>query len=203
MDLPAYCARLAELASQARSASELYLRAQSLYFRSLQHTELRPKLVNHCANLCVLTPDQLRRVFGAHRMILSVRDPRAVYCSLRCHRPVRDSRKTIPAFCRAWEKSVRCYHLGEPSVVSFRFEDLVDDPDKVMRSVSQELGIAFDECLLTPTLLGRATPANTSFSRAEGIDPSAAAGWRGHLELRERVLIEGRLGALMQRLGYS
>jgi hypothetical protein len=201
-DRDAYRNQLRGLAVETESVRELYSRSSALYFQFFFASPLRPKLVNHCANLCVLSPWQLRRTFGDHRLILSVRDPRAVFCSLERHRPARFTERTIPAFCRAWARSVRRYHLDDASVISFRFEDLLSDPEKVMRSVCRDLGIAFDEVLLSPTHLGTPANANTSFSRKDGIDASAIDTWRSHLRDRARRTIEARLGPLMRRLGY-
>jgi len=201
-DRDAYRNQLRGLAVEMESVREFYTRSSALYFQFFHSSPVRSKLVNHCANLCVLSPWQLWRTFGDHRLILSVRDPRAVFCSLERHRPARFTERTIPAFCRAWARSVQRYHLGDASVVSFRFEDLVSDPEKVMRSVCRDVGIAFDEVLLSPTHLGRPAKANTSFSRKDGIDPSAVDSWRSHLGDRARRTIEARLRPLLQRLGY-
>jgi len=136
-------------------------------------------------------------------MVMSVRDPRAVFCSLENHRPERISEQSVPSFCNDWEYSVRRYHWGDPTVISFRFEDLVREPERVMRSLCSGIGIAFDPVLLTPTHLGMPAKANTSFSRKDGIDPSAADSWRSHLGASTRRKIERRLGPLMERLGYA
>jgi hypothetical protein len=198
-----YRQRLLEMATEVTSVREFYRRSSELYFRTFHSSPLRPKLVDHCASLCLLPPWQLRRIFGEHRLVLSVRDPRAAFCSLEHHRPERVSERTVPFFCRDWERSVRRYHWGDPSVTSFRFEDLLSDPEKVMRSLCCDLGIAFDRVLLKPTYVGIPAEANSSFSRRDGIDPSAIDSWRSHLGTSARRKIEKRLGPLMERLGYA
>jgi hypothetical protein len=203
-DRNTYRNQLLEMASEIESVSEFYQRSSALYFRLFHSSALRPKLVNHCANLSLLSPWQVQRIFGDHRMLLSVRDPRAVFCSLERHKPGVFMERNIPEFCRGWRDSVERYYLGDPSAIAFRFEDLVADPEKVMRSVCSSLGIEFDELLLKPTHLGMAAAANTSFSRKAGVvDPSAIDSWRSHLGARAWRMIEHRVGPLMHRLGYA
>lgn len=202
LDWTSYRDRLLELAARTGSPSELYRRAATLYFVTFHASPLRDLLVNHCANLCLLSPWQLRRTFGDYRMVLSVRDPRAVFCSLERHRPGRATERSIPSFCDDWERSVRRYHLGDPSVISFRFEDLLGDPERVMRAVCADLGIAFDEAVLEPTFHGKRARANTSFTREPGIDASAIDSWRTQLRPPVQRAIEQRLGPLLERLGY-
>ena len=202
VDSAAFRHDLIELASRTHSVRTLYRPAASLYFRHFHAASLRPSLVNHCARLCILAPWQIQRIFGANRLIVSVRDPRAVFSSLEHKRNQTYDEAIIPEFCNEWKQSVERYHLGDAPAISFRFEDLLSDPERVMRSLAGDLGIAFDEVLLDPTRLGEPAKANTSFARSRGIDPSAADSWRTRLDERPRREIEERLGPLMRRLGY-
>ena len=202
-DLAGYERELRACAARATSVSRFYRDSCELYFRFFHGCALRAKLVNHCADLCILAPWQLRRIFGSYRMILSVRDPRAVFSSMLHLEHGRFSERSLPTFCANWERSVKRYHLGDPSVLSFRFEDLVAEPKATMESLSQGLGIPFSDVLLEPTRQERASEANTSFERKRGIDPTAADSWRSRLDARIRDRIENRLGPLMQRLGYT
>lgn len=202
VDSTAFQHDLSELAARTPSMRALYRPAAALYFQHFHADSLRPTLVNHCARLCILAPWQIRRIFGDHRLIVSVRDPRAVFSSLEHKRNQTYDESIIPAFCSEWRTSVERYHLGDPRAISFRFEDLLADPEPVMRSLAADLGIAFDETLLDPTRLGEPAKANSSFTRSTGIDPSAADSWKTRLDDRPRREIEERLGPLMRRLGY-
>lgn len=202
VDTAAFRRDLIELAARTHSPRAFYRPAASLYFRHFHAARLRPILVNHCARLCILAPWQIRRIFGEHRSIVSIRDPRAVFSSLENKRNQTYDETIIPEFCSEWKGSVERYHFGDARTISFRFEDLVSDPETVMRSLAADLGIAFDESLLDPTRLGEPAKANTSFSRSTGIDPSAVDSWKDRLDDRPRREIEERLGPLMRRLGY-
>jgi len=201
-DLAAYELELRACAARATSVSRFYLDSCELYFRFFHECALRSELVNHCADLCTLAPWRLRRIFGRYRMILGVRDPRAVFCSMIHLKTGRFSERSLPAFCANWEKSVKRYYLGDPSVLSFRFEDLLVEPKATMEALAQGLGIPFSDVLLTPTRQQREVKANSSFERTAGIDPSRMDTWRSRLDARIRGEIENRLGGVMQRLGY-
>jgi hypothetical protein len=201
-DLDGYRQRLREQAARATRVSDFYRDSSELYFRFFHARGPRALLINHCADLCTLAPWQLRRIFGSYRMILPVRDPRAVFCSMLHLEHGRFSERSLPTFCRNWERSVKRYYLGDPSVHSLRYEDLVTEPKATMESLSQSLRIEFSTVLLEPSRGERPTEANTSFERKSGIDPAAASSWRSRLDARVREEIESRLGPLMQRLGY-
>lgn len=201
-DLAAYEQELLAGAARATSVSDFYRDSCELYFRFFHACALRAKLVNHCADLCLLAPWQLRRIFGSHRMILSVRDPRAVFCSMLHLKTGRFSERSLPSFCANWEKSVKRYALSDPSVLTLRYEDLLAEPKATMESLAQGLGIPFSDVLLTPTSQGREVTANSSFERRSGIDPTGADSWRSRLDARIRDRIERRLGSVMQQLGY-
>jgi hypothetical protein len=201
-DTAAFHDELLALAGRARSVAAFYQPSSDLYFRHFHGEGLRAKLVNHVPNLCTLGESALRRTFGRHRAVLSIRDPRAVFASLRNKRNKDYPESVIPDFCRDWRESVERHHLGDSEVVSFLFEDLVHHPEVVMPSLAEQLGIAFDEILLQPTKVGLPIGANSSFTRSAGIDPSAADSWKTELDRRPRREIEERLGPLMQRLGY-
>jgi hypothetical protein len=202
-DHAGYERELRACAARATSVSGFYLDSCALYFRFFHGSELRAKLVNHCADLCTLAPWQLRRIYGAHRMILPVRDPRAVFCSMIHLKTGRFSERSLASFCARWERSVNRYYLGDPSVLAFRYEDLLVEPKATMEALSHGLGIPFSEVLLRPTRQEREAGANTSFERGAGIDASAADAWRSRLAAPLREQIERRLGPLMQRLGYA
>ena len=202
-DLAAYEQELLECAGRATSVSEFYRESCELYFRFFHACAPRAKLINHCADLCTLAPWQLRRIFGSYRMILSVRDPRAVFCSMLHLEHGRFTERSLAAFCANWEKSVKRYYLSDASVLSLRYEDLLAEPKATMESLSQGLGIPFSDVLLTPTRQGHEVKANSSFERRAGIDPTGVDSWRSRLDARIRGEIEKKLGPLMQQLGYT
>jgi hypothetical protein len=201
-DDAAYRSELLALASRSRSVAAFYSRSAEAYFRRYQGGGLRSKLVNHLPNLCALSALKLHRTFGRHRAILTIRDPRAVFVSLVNKRNTIYTDDVIPDLCRDWRQCVEEQHLGDPDVISFRFEDLVHHPESIMTSVADRLGIRFEACLLQPTRVGQPIRANTSFARTPEIDPSAADSWKTELADGPRREIEARLGPLMEQLGY-
>lgn len=210
---PEFYSDLLELASRSSSAAELYDSTAERYFTHYHPDGLNSAVVNHSANLCLLSVEQLRTLFGDTRYIMAVRDPRASFASAeRKDQKLLDSkgrggevaydRAGVEDYCDRWRWSVETYYLDAQSTIGLRFEDLVREPEKTMRSLAAFMNIPFDDALLTPMRIGEDRPANSSFGRTSGIDPGAADSWRAHLAPEWRGLIEDRLGDLMEQLGY-
>jgi hypothetical protein len=205
---------LLEHGGRAATPAEVYDRTAELYFERYHPGGLNGAVVNHCANLCLLSPRQLQTIFGEARRIMTVRDPRATFASTQR----KDRQKSlsngrvaeavdrcayVETFCEQWRRAVETYFLQDRDAIRLRFEDLVSDARPVMMRLAAEMDIPFDETLLTPTRINTPIAANTSFSRSAGIDPSAASSWEGHLAPEPRRIIEARLGDTMKSLGYE
>jgi hypothetical protein len=99
-----------------------------------------------------------------------LRDPRDVGASFRAKRrqrgrrfPVRTLARRMRASLAAWE----AFSSRHPQrCLMLRYEDLVQAPEPVMRSVADFLGIAWNPTLLQPTLAGRPWSGNSSFGEA-------------------------------------
>jgi hypothetical protein len=200
-------------AGRATSAAELYDLTAELYFTRYHPDGLGQVVVNHCGNLSVLSPEQLRTIFGEARYIMTIRDPRAAFASTER----KDQRRLdergrvgevaydrigVEAYCDMWRRAVETYYLGTNRGIGLRFEDLVREPKKMMVELASAMDISFDDVLLTPTRIGEEKTANSSFARSAGIDPGAADSWRAHLSPQWRRVIEDRLGDVMERVGY-
>jgi hypothetical protein len=170
-------------------------------------------VINHCASLCTLTPEQIRGIFGDARYIMTLRDPRATFTSTERNSQKRAAakgrtmppadRRGVEQFCTTWRRSVETYYLEPKRAICLRFEDLVREPRKAMEQLASAMEIPFHETLLSPEQLGNAVNANTTFTRKSGIDPVAADSWREHLDPTWQRLIEDRLGDIMENVGYT
>lgn len=61
--------------------------------------------------------------------------------------------------------------LNEDSIL-VQYEELLMDPDKIMRGVAEHLGILYNKNLSVPTVCGEAWYGNSSFKSLNGIDSS-------------------------------
>ena len=89
-----------------------------------------------------------------------------------------------------------------PGYEMVRYEDLVLRREATMRSLIQELDLAWDDALLVPTKTGVAWKGNSSrVADAEaGVDLNA---WQQDITDREVALVEKHLGPWVDRMGYD
>jgi hypothetical protein len=211
---PDFGDELLERSGRAATPAELYDLTAELYFERYHPGGLNGAVVNHCANLCLLSSRQIEAIFGEARRIMTVRDPRATFASTERKDQQKNlskgrtgeaayRRADVEAFCDQWRRAVETYFLHDRDAIHLRFEDLVSDPRPVMTRLAAEMEIPFDEILLTPTSITAPVAANTSFSRRAGIDPGAASSWEKNLSQERCRLIEARLGDIMKRVGYE
>ena len=63
--------------------------------------------------------------------------------------------------------------LGERYII-YRHEDLVRDPESMMKLIADHIGLNFHEILLTPTVAGLDWRGNSMFGKQSGINPELA-----------------------------
>ena len=83
-----------------------------------------------------------------------------------------------------------------------RYEDLVTDSERVMRSVADHVGVTFNETLLNPTLQGGSWSGLSAFTKTAGIDPSIVERDIQVLTEREVGFIAEHLGELLEQFDY-
>jgi Sulfotransferase family len=168
------------------------------------------------------TPAHLRYVdllldwYADARVVHMMRDPRAIFVSeLRRRRsaPGGQPYRTIvrlPALLTAFvllettlvwadgARRARGYHRRHPRRYRIvRFEDLVTDPERVVRELCAYLGLAY-----TPTMLDQVVVSRGSRAGEAGIDTRAADRWRDHVPGWVDRWFQALLGGELRRLGY-
>lgn len=203
---------LRRAARDAEGVPELYQLVARVYFEEVQGAWPRPRLVNHCANLCLWSTDELRSVFGESREIVTIRDPRAVWVSRRLRSQKRKGRDLtgadLEALCAAWRRTAERCGSPEPGRLVLRFEDLVADPGRAFARLCRAIDADPEAGDASPTRLGRPRHANSSMTEAHGvryrgIDPRVSDAWRGQIEPAHRRALEDALAGPMRGLGYA
>jgi hypothetical protein len=119
----------------------------------------------------VMLPDGLARFRSDYpdgKLISIVRDPRSWYASSSRH---RSRHEDLEFAVGEWIQSARAIaeivRSGEPWAMGVVFDELVLEPESMLRRVAAFVGIEFDASLLEPSYLGRPVLPNSSFEVRE------------------------------------
>ena len=150
--------------------------------------------------------DDIRTVFPHGRIILTMRDPRAVAAAII----QRAKKKSDPGFSmylcvKFWLQTARLAwrDRNSPDVLVVRFEDLLRTPDQSMRRVCSFLGVEYTDCLSSPTKAGVPWKGNSTGGPGfQGIDTTPIDRWKTVLEPTELAFIERLAAPWMERFDY-
>ncbi|MDX6657550.1 MAG: hypothetical protein QOH62_2343 [Solirubrobacteraceae bacterium] len=148
----------------------------------------------------------MRQVFPDAQVVHVIRDPRAVTASLL-------GRSWGPATARsaalAWRECVLAGRrdgppLGSDGYHELRYEELVADPERVLRALCEFLGERYEPQMLRPNRLtmqpGRPLPWNSPGAETSVVPGPAADDALGP---RDRAAVAWEAGDLMEELGYG
>ncbi len=148
------------------------------------------------------------RSFPDARIVCIVRDGRDVVRSIlgapwTAHRSLRR---------QAW-KWTRCARLARRFLRDYpqqfeviRYEDLVRDPEMVLRRVNAFLGVDFDAAQLDAGGSSPAVPAHERSWKANAVerpDESRISAWQQHVTEAERLIMNSMMGAELRTFGYG
>ncbi len=163
---------------------------------------------------CMMAPDYGKSAAAAvesipeARAIFVSRDPARCLDSLKRSRDKRGrNRITWPAFaiCLAELNAManRVQNTDPKRRLVIKFEDLIRETEPIMRRIADWLGIAFDDVLIRPTVLGQTWPGASSFTALSGIDYTSAKRPIHALNQRELDLIDEHLEPYRDFFGYQ
>lgn len=153
--------------------------------------------------------------FPDARFIQIVRDPRDNFAALAAGvdkhyaRLGEDRKATLASLLQRARLGLRfgainAEAFGAGSYLVLRFEDIVQDTERVMRQVCTFLGIDFDPVVTTPTLLGFDAQGNTYENfQMTGVDARNVGRWRERIEPDEAKIIEFFMADEMSAFGYE
>ena len=148
------------------------------------------------------------QLFPDARLIQIVRDPRAVFASLKnrfmnCY-GYHTKAHRLP---RLWNRSAREIPRlrKDPSrFLVVRYEDLLANPQEVLENICAFGGFEFNECLLQPTRAGNGWEGNSAFYKSfNGISAAPVDTWRKYLTEHEIWWVELHCRRGMELAGYS
>jgi len=149
----------------------------------------------------------IRRHFPNAWLVQIVRDGRDVVCSFRQHRWPKpcgipgsiDELTRSAEYWAHWVAAGRRFK-GDPRYCEIRYEDLIRDPDRVLRELLQFIGLEWNNQLLTYQTSNDDSGQGRPWA---AIDSAATGRWRRELESVERRVLCERIGDLLIDFGYE
>jgi omega-hydroxy-beta-dihydromenaquinone-9 sulfotransferase len=158
-------------------------------------------------------------LFPGARFINMIRDPRDVLLSQKWKWKRRFlGAKNIPfweafrswinyhplTISKLWNASLAAAdkYAGDGRVLSLRFEDLLQDPEKEIRAVCEFVGVFFDENLLLVPQIGSSSGTDNTVKM--GINGEKTGNWRsGGLNPAEIAIVQKVSAAFMNKYHYE
>ena len=141
------------------------------------------------------------------KFIHIVRNPYANAVGLR---KFKSQRRGYPYFKKvidSIESSMACSEqllgLLQRNYLLVRYEDLVQEPRKIMKQVAFHINIPWEDKLLQPTSLGQPWGGNSSYGQSTAIDPSRLDSWRDEICDFERIAISHHLFPTAESFAYT
>ncbi|MEO8668756.1 MAG: sulfotransferase [Bauldia sp.] len=135
-----------------------------------------------------------RYSFGESKALFLVRDPlfttRAVLNDRRrkgVRLPVSDVIHQVTDPLRTMRRQMR--YLDDPDVHFTVYEDLVADPEREMRKVTEFLGIAWSPTFTRPSLFGEPVVVRTASQQTTEVFRATTQSWRDGLTEREQKIV--------------
>ncbi len=156
--------------------------------------------------LHIFYADAIVRLFPAARIVAMQRDPRAVVASLnRFVAAGNDTVLNARLWRDTWTQGRAILDSAVPAAqrLTVRYEDLVVNPEQVVREVCEFLGEDFDPAMLS---FGETASGYIDVVRSAKIQQpiqASPAEWRQQLSDHQVALVERVCGSPMRELGYT
>jgi hypothetical protein len=151
--------------------------------------------------------ERIRKCFPEAKIIVMLRDPRGKFAGhLERKRKGGQNFSAINPI-RNWLQTsalIREQKAISGSMHVVKFEQLLTDPEPVMRGVCDYLEIDFDPVLLNPTKTGELWRGNSAVvNKFQGINPEPARRWEKILNKKELAWVELHCKRDMELNGYK
>ncbi|MGE5272760.1 MAG: sulfotransferase [Verrucomicrobiota bacterium] len=148
--------------------------------------------------------DEVERFFAAYpdgRLVSIVRDPKGWFESARRYKAsYADLDAAVGEWLASTAAAVDAKRSRPERVVLLSYEQLVREPERVMRGLAARVGIAFDETLLEPTFNGLPIRADSSERVSSyGILAERADSHRRTVSADDGAQIDRRAGEVYER----
>ncbi|MBM4134852.1 MAG: sulfotransferase [Nitrospira sp.] len=162
---------------------------------------------------------EILRLFPEASFVYTLRDPRANYFSYRKKKEkYLKYTMSVEEFILAWIRSLQAILRGVKACSAMAasgqdvhnrylvilYEELVRDPRGVMEKLAKQIGLSWDDCLMSPTRMNRPWEGNSMHGYAfAGVSSEPVMVWRAELDPNESAFIDSVLGAnILRELGW-
>lgn len=147
-----------------------------------------------------MNPEGLARFFATYPdgyLITSIRDPRSWYGSAQMKNKefYGELEKALGHWRLSAEASLAAHERYGERVVLLTYDQVILETEQTMARIADRIGITMSPVLVTPTINGRAKPANSSYPvESLGILPERTRAYRDVLEPETIARIEELVG---------
>lgn len=182
------------------------------YWRRVNmETKVGKRIVVDKLPLNIIFLPLIRRVFPSAKILFALRDPRDVVLSCFQQRfgmnaamvQFLDLNSAAAYYDKVMSLGLLCRERLGLSMLEVRYEDVVADLERVARSVTTFLGLAFEEAMLSPAETALKRKINTPSARqvVQPIYTRSVARWKNYA--RELAPALPGLSDWAERLGYA
>jgi len=165
IDYNTFYKKLNERVSKAHNNKEIYLSVIESFYDVEQSDKGDKKAWVEKTSINYLIYPLLKKWFGNNLVCLHiVRNPYDNFVSYRNQFDEKIS--AIDTFCLEWAFSNSVAKMGKRAIKKYytvSYEELVKDPEKVMRDVCKWIGIDYIPSVLEPTLNGKSWSGNSAY----------------------------------------
>jgi protein-tyrosine sulfotransferase len=146
----------------------------------------------------------IRALIPNSQFVHILRNPYDNLCSLRRYLGKNEYPSIVEplmAIAYSYHFAKKNMNLGNYHII--RYEDLIQEPEAIMRKLAKELSLDWNEILLKPTSLGKAWRGNSTTNVAfEGVNDRSHRASNFPLEPIEVYYVNKALGAVLEDFGY-
>lgn len=156
---------------------------------------------------------EIHRIMPNAKYVHIIRDPRAVALSYvkAAENNQNIKEDSFEKAAQRWYHSVAAVRqfkklAGPQNIIEIRFEDLLAEPEAVIKQVCAHLGLNYNASMLahhqTSQHLGDVDQYDHHTNSRKALDPSKADAWQGSIAPRDRMVVEEITGVLAKLYGY-
>ena len=178
---------------------KLLISEYSNFYRKISKKNVKYFLFKETS--CTHLIPKLKKYFKEIKIIHILRDPRAVYCSLKSgintyyKKNLEDKTDLLTSMIIRMNLDLEFKVLNEKSLGKkeykvIRYEELTSSPQKVLKEILNFIPLKYDKQVLIPTVLGCQSFGNSYIKKIGKISKNSNFSWKKKITIEELNIIE-------------